>query len=282
MNTYNLYKQKKAISPIIATLLLILIAIAAGVIVYAYVVGFIGNSTTNSGASTNTLSVDQLAFNHASSSLPVTVYVRNLGPSTESFNTGFYVKGSSVNDQIGPAVTLACSTGVQCTGGSAATFTIPATGLQLAGTGTNSITVTVSSTGLSCLNTGLLTVSVFGTAVATLVSCVSGAPTNNSPLTITLPTGITTSSVLAASTGTITAITTSGTTPITMGTSVSGGTLSVAINTVVQLTLAPQGTQVSGVPGTGQYNNPLSVGQSYTVQVTGNDGGSTSASAKAA
>jgi flagellin-like protein len=40
-------EHKKAISPIIATLLLILIAIAAGVVVYAYVIGFVGNTTPN-------------------------------------------------------------------------------------------------------------------------------------------------------------------------------------------------------------------------------------------
>ena len=62
MNTNNLLKQKKGISPIIATLLLILIAIAAGVIVYAYVVGFIGSSTSNSGGTTDTLSMTKSHF----------------------------------------------------------------------------------------------------------------------------------------------------------------------------------------------------------------------------
>jgi archaeal type IV pilus assembly protein PilA len=50
-------KERRAISPIIATLLLILIAIAAGVVVYAYVIGFVGNSTTNSGSAQSTISV---------------------------------------------------------------------------------------------------------------------------------------------------------------------------------------------------------------------------------
>ncbi len=50
-------KERKAISPIIATLLLILIAIAAGVVVYAYVIGFVGNSTTNPGGAQSTISV---------------------------------------------------------------------------------------------------------------------------------------------------------------------------------------------------------------------------------
>jgi archaeal type IV pilus assembly protein PilA len=47
-----------AISPIIATLLLILIAIASGVILYAYVQGFIGSSTQNTGVSQSTISIE--------------------------------------------------------------------------------------------------------------------------------------------------------------------------------------------------------------------------------
>ena len=38
--------------------------------------------------------------------MPVTVYVRNLGPSTESFNTGFFLKSSSFNDPLGLGVNL--------------------------------------------------------------------------------------------------------------------------------------------------------------------------------
>lgn len=49
-------------------------------------------------------------------------------------------------------------------------------------------------------------------------------------------------------------------------------TISVAINQVGQLTLAASGVQAS---------SPLSSGQTYTVQVTGTDGGSTTLSAKA-
>lgn len=67
MNLEKIQKDKKAISPIIATLLLILIAIAAGVIVYAYVVGFIGGSTSNSGGSTSVIQVTNFcasATNH--------------------------------------------------------------------------------------------------------------------------------------------------------------------------------------------------------------------------
>jgi len=100
MNLEKIQNKKDGISPIISTLLLILIAIAAGVIVYAYVIGFIGSSTTNTGGSTNVLSIDQLTLSSKAARFPVAAYMRNQGPSTESFNTGFYVKGSSVNNQL--------------------------------------------------------------------------------------------------------------------------------------------------------------------------------------
>lgn len=76
-------KERRAISPIIATLLLILIAIAAGVVVYAYVIGFVGNSTGNTGNNVAVISVDNFC---ASASLgkctngnAFYVVVRNVG-----------------------------------------------------------------------------------------------------------------------------------------------------------------------------------------------------------
>ncbi|MHB1868602.1 MAG: archaellin/type IV pilin N-terminal domain-containing protein, partial [Nitrososphaerales archaeon] len=130
MNRNNLMKERKGISPIIATLLLILIAIAAGVIVYAYVVGFIGNSTSNSGGTTNTLSIDQVTLSSSTSAVPVTAYVRNEGPSTESFNTGFFVKGSSLNDQLGPAVQITVTGTTAC---NTATVTVTQVALSVSG-----------------------------------------------------------------------------------------------------------------------------------------------------
>jgi archaeal type IV pilus assembly protein PilA len=76
--------KSKAISPIIATLLLILIAIAAGVVVYAYVIGFVGNSTTGPGNTQGVISID----NFCASSLShcggdnYTVAIRNVGSTT--------------------------------------------------------------------------------------------------------------------------------------------------------------------------------------------------------
>src|ERR1700730_6905779 len=112
MKTIKPESKKKAISPIIATLLLILIAIAAGVVVYAYVSGFVGNSTGNTGSNQNQISLDQIAVASATASFPVTAFVRNLGPSVESFDVGFYAKSSTLNTQLVPAVSLTAATSI--------------------------------------------------------------------------------------------------------------------------------------------------------------------------
>ncbi|MGI0091223.1 MAG: archaellin/type IV pilin N-terminal domain-containing protein [Nitrososphaerales archaeon] len=82
-------KRKQGISPIIATLLLILIAIAAGVVVYAYVIGFIGNSTSNPGGAQSTVSIDNSCISASGASGKcgtgtnyVALTVRNVGTTT--------------------------------------------------------------------------------------------------------------------------------------------------------------------------------------------------------
>jgi len=83
-------KRSSAISPIIATLLLILIAIAAGVVVYAYVIGFVGNSTQNSGQNTSIISIDNFCASHGNTTCGGSAFsltVRNEGTTTISFST---------------------------------------------------------------------------------------------------------------------------------------------------------------------------------------------------
>jgi flagellin-like protein len=47
--TYTMSKSKKAISPILATLLLIVIAVAAIVVTYAWVMTYVGSTTSQAG-----------------------------------------------------------------------------------------------------------------------------------------------------------------------------------------------------------------------------------------
>jgi len=84
MRTFRLKQNKKGVSPIIATLLLIVIAVAAAVVVYAFVSGFIGQTTTTTHAQ-GTLEVQAISVN----STGIYAYVQNTGSQTETFNAAY-------------------------------------------------------------------------------------------------------------------------------------------------------------------------------------------------
>jgi len=68
--------NRKAFSAVIASLILMLLAVAAGVVVYAYVMGWIG-SATNNPTHTGHLSFDTIYANATAGT--VKIYVRNVG-----------------------------------------------------------------------------------------------------------------------------------------------------------------------------------------------------------
>ena len=88
--------RRQGISPIIAVLLLILIAIAAGVMVYAFVAGWVGSATSSTTVAQAQLSIDfadaiDAAAPHKDN---ITVYIRNIGSSTVIIDS-IYVAQSS-------------------------------------------------------------------------------------------------------------------------------------------------------------------------------------------
>jgi len=269
MNKIQISKEKRAISPIIATLLLILIAIAAGVVVYAYVIGFVGNSTTNAGGATDTLSIDQTYLTHVTSSIPVTAYVRNEGPSSESYNNGFTLKTTNLNLILGPAVSVLVTLG-----GTAPTATIASVALAYSSATAITVSVTLAANCGGTAPTIALTVNGFGGTAGSLALTSCSGSTGPFSATITAI-GATISNPFTASTGAALALAVTSATTYVFGTSVTAGTISSAVNTVATLTLAPQ-TTTSNV-----NSNPLTAGTTYTLQVTGTDGGSTTSSNKA-
>jgi archaeal type IV pilus assembly protein PilA len=94
-------ERSSAISPIIATLLLILIAIAAGVVVYAYVLGFVGSNTNGSAPGTSQLSIDTSSGSSASNT--VTAFFRNIGGSA-AIITSVYVLDTTGTPVLGGSV----------------------------------------------------------------------------------------------------------------------------------------------------------------------------------
>ncbi|MCL4517583.1 MAG: hypothetical protein M1587_00110 [Thaumarchaeota archaeon] len=122
MNLQKIQSEKKAISPIIATLLLILIAIAAGVVVYAYVLGFMGGAINQSSVPKTSDEFSINAWSYSVSGTTLTIYVQNTGQNTVNI-TSVYVYSSS-NTLVTQNVTLgsgAAGSGYIITPGSTAT-----------------------------------------------------------------------------------------------------------------------------------------------------------------
>jgi flagellin-like protein len=147
MRTINLRRNKKGVSPIIATLLLIVIAVAAAVVTYAFVTGFIGTATSQS-TQQGAMSIDT---GNVVGGVPVggstiTVYVRNTGTKAETLTTVYVDNVLMVN-------------------GAPITITLPGAALAPGATGT----VSVASTATNWANGAAHTIKVVasdGTPVA--------------------------------------------------------------------------------------------------------------------
>jgi flagellin-like protein len=79
-----LSKNKKGVSPIIATLLLIVIAVAAAVVTYAFVTGFIGTATSQSNQQ-GAMVIDTASVNSSG----ILTYVRNTGTKSEILSVAY-------------------------------------------------------------------------------------------------------------------------------------------------------------------------------------------------
>jgi flagellin-like protein len=88
----KMVKSKEGISPILATLLLIVIAVAAVIVTYAWVMTFTTSTTSKAGA---VLSVENTRF-YNSSGLKVDITIRNSGTADAKI-VGVYNGTSSTN-----------------------------------------------------------------------------------------------------------------------------------------------------------------------------------------
>ena len=95
--------NKKGVSPIIATLLLIVIAVAAAVVTYAFVTGFIG---TSSGSATQTGSMSFDTYTRDGSTM--TVYLRNTGTKALTVQS-VYLDGTPISITQAPEQFLPAS-----------------------------------------------------------------------------------------------------------------------------------------------------------------------------
>jgi flagellin-like protein len=96
MRNISLKRNKKGVSPIIATLLLIVIAVAAAVVTYAFVTGFIGTATSQSNQQ-GAMAIDTGTITDGTH---LTVYVRNTGTKSEILGAAY------VNNTLIPATSV--------------------------------------------------------------------------------------------------------------------------------------------------------------------------------
>jgi len=82
VNLHKILKSKKGISPILATLLLIVIAVAAIVVTYAWVITFTGSTTGQAGV----LLYKENVYWNSTSPKSIVIYVRNQGTSDAEIN----------------------------------------------------------------------------------------------------------------------------------------------------------------------------------------------------
>ena len=88
-----IFKSRRAVSTFIAVLLLMALAVAAGVVIYSYTMGYLGGM---GGASTmGTISLDTATANSTSST--IVAYIRNIGKSSIDFDKA-YVEGVQIQD----------------------------------------------------------------------------------------------------------------------------------------------------------------------------------------
>jgi len=156
---------RKAVDPIIATLLLIAIAVAAGIIVYVYVNSLAGGLTSGGGQQvSDQISMDAYYYAGTYSTTGVTVTVRDTGSSGVSIS-GIFFDGTAVTSLAGTP-TGTCTGKTQtpvpatptffgvCTSGQTLTFNITSNGATSAASGTSHSIKILDSTG----GTAVLTV----------------------------------------------------------------------------------------------------------------------------
>lgn len=137
-------KAKTGFSAVIAALILMLLAVAAGVVVYAYVMGWIGGATGHEAGQYGELSVDSMSADGTTDI--ITVYLRNVGgksvtPSRAYVNdsnvTSISSSPANIDSNVVASVTINATTPgltknvtyevkIVCTDGTAVTYSIKA------------------------------------------------------------------------------------------------------------------------------------------------------------
>ncbi len=138
---------RPAVSPIIATLLLIAIAVAAGIIVYVYVNSLAGGLTSGGGQQVSEqLSLD--AYNYGTIASGVTIAVRNSGSSSVTISSVFF--DGALAASFGSQSPGTCASGgAAVASGATCTFSLTTSpaAVEAATSGTTHVVKMVTATG---------------------------------------------------------------------------------------------------------------------------------------
>ncbi len=139
--------SRHAVSPVIATLLLIAVAVAGGIIVYVYVNSLSGGLTSGGGQQVSEqLSLD--AYNYQTIASGVTITVRDSGSSSVTISSVFF--DGALAASFGTQSPAACAAGSTATAAGATcmfSLTTSPAGVTTATAGTNHIVKIITATG---------------------------------------------------------------------------------------------------------------------------------------
>jgi flagellin-like protein len=147
MNFRKFMKNSKAISPIFATLILIAIAVIAGVVVYMFTSGTLATMTGGGGAAQEKISVQAASIDSAKTG--VTIYAQTTGGPTPVVNS-LIIKNSQGNTVETITASITAPTPVPSPAGSMAQgtlYTIKGTLATALGTGSYTATLVTSAGG---------------------------------------------------------------------------------------------------------------------------------------
>jgi flagellin-like protein len=118
----NFHRNTKAISPVIATLLMIAIAVVASLVAYAWVMGYMNFTTQKTG---NAIQIQSMVIDSVSNPQKVTFYVQNVGTGLVQFesNIGVYINGQKVT--VAPTITGTDTNGALPVGSTATVVVTP-------------------------------------------------------------------------------------------------------------------------------------------------------------
>lgn len=98
MNMKSCRRHKKAVSPVLATLLMIAVAVAASLVTYAWVMGYLGNTTGKVGKA---IQIQSMAKTGTAPNEKLSIWVQNVGDGAVTLDS-LYVNGVK---QTSPIIT---------------------------------------------------------------------------------------------------------------------------------------------------------------------------------